>query len=89
MSKIGSHSVTLSASLTDHPMVPAVTRTFTAVLVDPCLTTTLSLGAQVLSNMISTVTQAAATQTFITAKDLASTLASVTNLCGDFTYSIT
>jgi len=89
MSKIGSHSVTLSASLADYPGVPAVTKTFSAVLVDPCLKTNLSLGDQVLSTMTSTVTQAAATQTFITAVDSASTSAGVTNLCGSFIYSIT
>jgi len=43
MTKIGSHPVTLSASLTSYPAVAAVTKTFTATFVDPCLTTTLTL----------------------------------------------
>ena len=71
MAHIGSYTVTLSATLTNYPTTPAATKTFTVTLVDPCLTTTLSLGAQVLSNMSSIVTQAAATQTFITASDSA------------------
>jgi len=86
MTKIGSYSVNLSASLSNYPSRPAVSKTFTAVLVDPCLTTNLLLGA--ISDMTATVTQAAATQTFI-ASDSASTSASITNLCGGFTYTIT
>jgi len=43
MAEINTYSVTLSASLTNYPAVQAVTLTFTANLVDPCLTTSLTL----------------------------------------------
>jgi hypothetical protein len=41
MLEIGVYSVTLSATLTDHPDAVAATKTFTATLVDPCLTTNI------------------------------------------------
>ena len=89
MTKIGSYSVTLSASLSNYPARPAVNQTFTAVLVDPCLTTDLTLGSQVIPTMTSEITSAATTHTFTAATNSASTLAGVTNLCGSYTYSIT
>jgi hypothetical protein len=41
MVDIGVYSATLSATLTDHPDAIAATKTFTATLVDPCLTTSI------------------------------------------------
>jgi len=41
MLDIGVYTATLSATLTDHPDAVAATKTFTATLVDPCLTTSI------------------------------------------------
>ena len=43
MTKIGTYTVTLFAKLISFSAVAAVTKTFTATLVDPCLTTSLIL----------------------------------------------
>jgi hypothetical protein len=89
MTKIGSYSVTLLASLISYPARPAVEKTFTAVLLDPCFTTDLTLGSQIIPNMTSEITGTAITHTFIAATNSASTLAGVTDLCGSYAYSIT
>jgi len=86
MTKIGSYTVTLSAKLTSYTAVTAATKTFTVTLVDPCLTTDLTLGS--IPTIISEVTSAATTHAFTAATNSASTLAGVTNLCGSYTYSI-
>jgi hypothetical protein len=45
MADIGPHTATLRASLTNYPSAPPVSVTFTVTMVDPCLTTVLSLPA--------------------------------------------
>jgi hypothetical protein len=75
MADIGPHTVTLRASLTNYPSAPPVSVTFTVTMVDPCLTTVLSLPT--LSTFtISAFDGIGNSQTFTPLADTASTAAS-------------
>jgi len=87
MTKIGTYPVTLSASLTSYPAVTAVTKTFTATLLDPCLTTTLTLPTA-MSNFSLAYGNGPYSQTFMPATDSKATAAGVSSLCGPRVYSI-
>jgi len=88
MTKIGSHTVTLSAALTNYPARPAVTKTFTAVLVDPCLTTVLTLPTSLANFTIDPLSDVPIMQNFMPATDSKADSTAVASLCGPRVYSI-
>lgn len=82
-------SLTLSANATPQQDVASQTVTFTVNIVDACPQTVITFGTFTLAAISSTVTQAAATQTFTFPTDSLSTTTAIANVCGPFTYVIT
>jgi hypothetical protein len=79
--------VTLSAKLISYSAVTAATKTFTATLVDPCLTTSLTLPT-VMVNFSISYGGTAYTTTFMPATDTKANAALVASLCGPRVYTI-
>lgn len=88
MTKIGTYTATFSATLNDYPGVPAAQLTVAITLVDPCLTTVLTLPTALTSFTISAFDGIGFTQTYMPANDSAATGALVPGLCGPRVYTI-
>ena len=88
MAQLGSYLVTLSAILTSYPARPAVTKSFTAVLTDPCLVTVLTLPTTLINFSISPFSGIPYLQTFMPATDSRAVAAGIPSLCGQRVYSI-
>jgi len=85
---VGSYTATLSASLLDYPAVPPAELMFAVTLVDPCLTTVLTLPTTLVTFTISAYDGVGFTQTFMPATDTAANSALVPDLCGPRTYAV-
>lgn len=88
MTKIGTYTATFSASLSNYPLVPPAQLTIAITLVDPCLTTTLTLPTALTSFSIAAFDGIGFTQTYMPATDAAATSALVPGLCGPRVYTI-
>ena len=82
------YTATLSASLVSYPTVLPAQLSFTITLVDPCLTTVLTLPTTLLSFSIKAFDGIGFTQTFMPATDTAATSANVIDLCGPRQYIV-
>jgi hypothetical protein len=88
MSLIGSHNATMRAALLNYPSSVPADISFTINLIDPCLTTVLSLPSLQTINITSFTASMALSQSFAPATDSAATIANVVDLCGPRVYSI-
>lgn len=88
MAHIGTQTATLQASLTNYPGIAPTKIQFSVTLVDPCLTTVLTLATTLSTFTIAAFDGVGFTQTFMPATDSAADTALVPGLCGTRVYSI-
>jgi hypothetical protein len=88
MAQIGTYSATLTAKLASYTAVVGATKSFSVTLVDPCLTTTLTLPTTIAAFSITAFSGVATTITFMPATDSKATSAGVASLCGPRVYTI-
>ena len=88
MSDIGVKMATFQAKLTNYPNVAPVQVTFTINLIDPCLSTVLTLPTTLTDVTIGSMSGVQESQLFAPATDSAATSAGVVDLCGPRAYSI-
>ena len=87
MAAIGAYTATLTATLTLYPAVPAATSSFRAILVDPCLQT--SIPSFTLPTMTIVLNEAAVTQSLSSFfVNSVATAKSMPALCGS-NYAVT
>jgi len=85
---VGSHTAVLTATLANYPSVTAATKSFAVTIIDPCLTTVLTLPTTLSSFSITVFSGIPYTMTFLPATDTQATAAGVPSLCGPRVYSI-
>ena len=88
LAHVGLHSVTFEAKLTNYAEVTPLLATFSVNIINPCLTTILSLPTNLASVTITSLSGIGDTQNFLPATDSASSMASIPELCGNRIYSI-
>ena len=88
MADINTYTATLRAKLTNYSGVTAAIVAFSVTLINPCLTTTLSLPTTLVNKTITSFSGTAITQAFAPAIDTAATAANVVDLCGLRSYTI-
>ena len=88
MTDIGVYSATLQVKLTNFPAVTPVEVPFAITLLDPCLTTTLTLPTSLTPVTITALDGISSSQVFVPATDSAGDAAVLPDLCGPRTYSI-
>jgi len=88
MTKSGTYPMTLSVFLTEYPARGTLTKSFTAVLVNPCLTATLTLPTTLTGSSITAYSGTAVTQTFMPATDNKADYSETPGLCGPRVYVI-
>ena len=84
----GSYTATLSASLTNYPAVAAAQISFSLELINPCLTTVLTLPTTLSAFTITVGDGVGFEQTFMPATDSKADAATTPALCGPRVYAI-
>ena len=88
MANIGTYTATLSVTLVSYTGVTAATKSFSVTLIDPCLSTVLTLPTTLTAFSITVGSGVAYTQTFMPATDSAASTAAIPSLCGPRIYTI-
>lgn len=88
MTDIGVYTATLQVKLTNFPAVTPVEVAFAITLVDPCLSTALTLPTSLTPVTITALDGTSSSQVFVPATDSAGDAALLPDLCGPITYSI-
>jgi hypothetical protein len=86
LANVGTFSATLDVKLTNYSSVTHFKASIAITIIDPCLTTTLSLPTLLLPVQIASLSGVQDTQTFLPAIDTAATNATIPSLCGPRTY---
>ena len=84
----GVYTATLDAKLTSYPAVTHAQVIFTITVIDPCLTTTLTLPTVLAPVTITAMSGTGSSQIFLPATDAAGAAAATPGLCGNRIYSI-
>ena len=88
MADVGTHTATLKAKLTNYPAVAPALVSFSTTLIDPCLSTTITLPTTLVAETITSLSGLTTIQVFAPATDTAATSAGVLGLCGPRIYTI-
>jgi hypothetical protein len=85
---VGSYTAVLTATLASYPAVTVANKSFAVTIVDPCLTTVLTLPTTFSNFSFTAFSGVPYTMTFSPATDSKATAAGVPSLCGPRVYSI-